>query len=260
MDSHRAEGKKKNWPTEERISDGEKGSHFFFFIFHTRFIGRSDWSKGNICRGRIGVKLGRGNRYYTSVGKSWKSIEGEERDGKWSNAATAVVHARKCRIDPENVRVPSLLQSIYIPDPFANDFLSRKTGWTREDKERKKLDIYKWNVGNWTSWRRTSKFIKLIFLKFSAIRNQKSTLENSPFSSLLLILTRVSKFWRVKTNFNFENNSKFPTLQIFVTVLAFKTEKTKIKHRGSGDLKILKLRGLIWTVLHESRARNYSFE
>lgn len=85
-------------------------------------------------------------------------------------------------------------------------------------------------------------------------------LENSPFSSLLLILTRVSKFWRVKTNFNFENNSKFPTLQIFVTVLAFKTEKTKIKHRGSGDLKILKLRGLIWTVLHESRARNYSFE
>lgn len=88
------------------------------------------------------MKLGRGNRYYTSVGKSWKSIEGEERDGKWSNAATAVVHARKCRIDPENVRVPSLLQSIYIPDPFANDFLSRKTGWTREDKERKKLDIY----------------------------------------------------------------------------------------------------------------------
>lgn len=120
----------------------KRGVIFFFHIsyaFH-RSVGLI---KGEYRPGRIGVKLGRGNRYYTSVGKSWKSIEGEERDGKWSNAATAVVHARKCRIDPENVRVSSLLQSIYILDPFANDFLSRKTGWTREDKERKKLDIYK---------------------------------------------------------------------------------------------------------------------
>lgn len=28
-----------------------KGESFFFFIFHTRFIGRSDWSKGNIGQG-----------------------------------------------------------------------------------------------------------------------------------------------------------------------------------------------------------------
>lgn len=43
MDSHRAEGKKKNWPTEERISDGEKGSHFFFSYFiRVSSVGRID--------------------------------------------------------------------------------------------------------------------------------------------------------------------------------------------------------------------------
>lgn len=72
--------KKKSWPTEERISDSEKGESFFFFFSY--FIrGRVDQRGISSIRG-ISVKLSSGSRYYTSVGESWKGIEGVKRKAK----------------------------------------------------------------------------------------------------------------------------------------------------------------------------------
>lgn len=71
--------KKKSWPTEERISDSEKGESFFFFPYFIR--GRVDQRGISSIRG-ISVKLSSGSRYYTSVGESWKGIEGVKRKAK----------------------------------------------------------------------------------------------------------------------------------------------------------------------------------
>lgn len=183
MDSHRAEGKKKNWPTEERISEySEKGSHFFFSYFiRVSSVGRID-QRGISAEG----------------GSAWNSaaeidiIHLSVKVGKVSKAKKETGNGRMRRpqsctqgnvgLIPKTFESPRFCSRYiyWISRPFPNDFLSFEKQDGREDKERKKLDIYKWNVGNWTSWRRTSKFIKLIFLKFSAIRNRRLKIRYFP--------------------------------------------------------------------------------
>lgn len=110
--------KKKNWPTEERISD-RVGSRLFFFFHISYAFRRSGWSKGNIAEGGSAwnSKPRKSILYicrpklekYRRVKRKAKKETG---NGRMRRATTAVgVHTRKCRIDPENVRVPSLLQS-----------------------------------------------------------------------------------------------------------------------------------------------------
>lgn len=83
--------KKKNWPTEERISDRVGSRLFLFFSYFIR-VSSVRLIKGEYRRGRIGVKLEAAEidiiHLPAKVGKVSKGEkEGEERDGKWSDAA-----------------------------------------------------------------------------------------------------------------------------------------------------------------------------
>lgn len=143
--------KKKNWPTEERISDRVGSRLFlFFFIFHTRFVGQVD-QRGISPREDRRETRSRGNRYYTSAGQSWKSIEGwkgRRRKRREMVGCGALRPQSECTQgnvglipktfeSPRFCSRPRAIYSMVTRPPFPNHFLSFEK-WTRENKKGKK--------------------------------------------------------------------------------------------------------------------------